>query len=95
MNHGLIWVSILALIAGMSTGCETTSHTENDAVCGGIFGGLMGAIIGHAAHNTAGAAYGRRAALAGAAIGSSQDQAEARNAPSSRRNSAGGWPLAR
>ena len=53
MNHGLIWVSILALIAGMSTGCETTSHTENDAVCGGIFGGLMGAIIGHAAHNTA------------------------------------------
>jgi hypothetical protein len=81
MNHGLIWVSILALIAGMSAGCETTSHAENDAVCGGLFGGLMGAIIGHAAHNTAaGAVIGAGAgALAGAAIGSSQDQAEARN----------------
>jgi hypothetical protein len=82
MNHGLTWVSILALIAGLAAGCDSPpTHAENDAVCGGLFGGLFGAIIGHAAHNTAaGAVIGAGAgAIAGAAIGSSQDEAETRN----------------
>ena len=73
--------SALALLAALTTGCQTNSTAENGALFGGATGGVLGGIVGHQFHNTAaGAVIGAGAgALTGAVVGNKIDESEARN----------------
>lgn len=76
-----LWFGTLLLVAATLMGCASPYHADRDALVGGLGGAGLGAIVGHAVGNTgAGAVVGAAAGtLAGAAIGSEQDEMEARH----------------
>jgi uncharacterized protein YcfJ len=81
MTRIVAFSQTLALLAALTTGCQTDSTADKGALFGGATGGVLGGIIGHQFHNTAaGAVIGAGAgALTGAVVGSKIDEAEARN----------------
>ena len=82
MNRTMRCLSLcVVLVTATASGCRTDTHADRGALFGGLLGAGTGAIIGNASgHPGAGAAIGAGVgALSGAAIGSGQDEIEAKN----------------
>ncbi len=81
MARIIFFAPLLATMALLSSGCQSTSTADQGALFGGATGAVLGGIVGHQFHNTAaGAVIGAGAgALTGAVVGNKIDEAEARN----------------
>lgn len=79
LSYAFLWGGVL--LAGMSVGCASWTHTDRGALTGGLLGAGSGALIGSSTgHAGAGAILGAGlGTLAGALVGSELDEVEAKN----------------
>lgn len=75
-----ILATLFLLMAGVISGCETTSHAQQGEVIGGVLGGVLGAQVGEGRGRTAAIILGTLAgSMIGRHIGETMDETDRMN----------------